>query len=133
MATELAVQDDAASTNLVWRTLRIVFGAVPIVAGLDKFTDLLVDWSKYLAPFIAHAVPPRGFMMVVGVIEIVAGAGVLFTRWTKLFAIIVGFWLIGIALDLVIAGYYDIAVRDVVMAISAFCLASLTAPSRQRA
>jgi len=78
-------------------------------------------------------VPPHGFMMLVGVIEIVAGIGVLFTPWTKLFAWIVGIWLIGIALDLLIAGYYDIAVRDVVMAISAFCLARLTAPVTDRA
>jgi hypothetical protein len=72
-------------------------------------------------------------MMLVGVIEIVAGIGVLFTPWTKVFAWIVGIWLIGIALDLLIAGFYDIAVRDVVMAISAFCLARLTAPATEAA
>jgi uncharacterized membrane protein YphA (DoxX/SURF4 family) len=115
-------------TEAVWSTLRIVFGVIPIVAGLDKFTNLLVDWSKYLAPFIAHMVPARGFMMAVGVIEIVAGLFVLFSPWTKIFATIVGLWLLGIALDLVIAGFYDIAVRDVAMAVSAFCLARLTAP-----
>lgn len=116
----------------VQSTLKIVFGVVPIVAGLDKFTNLLVDWSKYLAPFIAHAVPAHGFMLVVGVIEIVAGIGVLFTPWTKIFAVIVGLWLLGISLDLIIAGYYDIAVRDIVMAITAFCLARLTAPAARR-
>jgi len=124
---------DSNITDTVWLTLRLVFGLVPIVAGLDKFTNLLVDWSKYLAPFMAQMVPPHGFMMLVGVIEIVAGIGVLFTPWTKVFAWIVGIWLIGIALDLLIAGYYDIAVRDVVMAISAFCLARLTAPVTERA
>jgi len=125
-----ATSNDASpAAAVVQRTLKIVFGLVPIVAGLDKFTDLLVDWQKYLAPFIAHAVPPRGFMLVVGVIEIVAGIGVLFTPWTKIFATIVGLWLLGISLDLIIAGYYDIAVRDIVMAITAFCLARLTAPA----
>ena len=128
---------ESTITDTVWRTLRLVFGLVPIVAGLDKFTNLLVDWSKYLAPFIAHMVPPHGFMMLVGVIEIVAGIGVLFTPWTKLFAWIVGIWLIGIALDLLIAGYYDIAVRDVVMAVGAFTLGRLsevraTAPEAER-
>lgn len=122
---------DSRITDTVWMTLRLVFGLVPIVAGLDKFTNLLVDWSKYLAPFLAHIVPPHTFMILVGVIEIVAGIGVLFTPWTKVFASIVGIWLIGIALDLLIAGYYDIAVRDVVMALSAFCLARLTAPATQ--
>jgi uncharacterized membrane protein YphA (DoxX/SURF4 family) len=123
---------DAKVTDTVWVTLRLVFGLVPIVAGLDKFTNLLVDWSKYLAPFIAHMVPAHAFMIVVGIIEIVAGIGVLFTPWTRIFAAIVGIWLIGIALNLLIAGFYDIAVRDVVMAISAFCLARLTAPAAER-
>ena len=73
--------------------------------------------------------PAHGFMIVVGIIEIVAGLGVLASPWKKAFAIIVGIWLSGIAVDLLIAGFYDIAVRDVVMAISAFCLARLTAPA----
>ena len=98
---------------------------VPIVAGLDKFTNLLVDWSKYLAPFIAHAGPPHGFMMLVGIIEIIAGIGVLFTPWTKIFAWIVSVWLVGIALDLLIGGYYDIAVRDFGLSLGALALARL--------
>lgn len=128
-----------SARGVVWSTLRIVFGLVPIVAGLDKFTNLLTAWERYLAPAIAHLIPmtPSAFMHVVGVIEIVAGIGVLFTPWTRLFAWIVGLWLLGIALNLVIAGYYDIAVRDVVMAIASFCLARLTVPHpaaiRQRA
>lgn len=122
---------DAGGGATVWRTLRLVFGLVPIVAGLDKFTDLLVQWDKYLAPAVAKLLPlsPRAFMHVVGVIEIAAGVGVLLTPWTRLFAWIVGLWLIGIALDLVLGGFYDIAVRDTVMAIAAFCLARLTARS----
>ena len=100
---------------------------------LDKFTNLLVDWQKYLAPPFAHIVPAHAFMLAVGIIEIVAGIGVLFTPWTKVFATIVGLWLLGIAVDLVIAGYYDIAVRDAVMAVSSFCLARLTAPATQEA
>ena len=132
MNAPVAIQDSRA-TEVVWRTMRVVFGIVPIVAGLDKFTNLLVHWEKYLAPFIASMVPAHGFMLLVGVIEIVAGIGVLFTPWTKIFATIVGIWLIGIALDLLIAGFYDIAVRDVVMAVSAFCLARLTAPATQPA
>ncbi|HEY5677044.1 MAG TPA: hypothetical protein VIR81_09670, partial [Myxococcales bacterium] len=67
----------------------------------------------------------------VGINEISAGIGVLFTPWTKAFATIVGLWLLGIAVDLVIGGFYDIAVRDAVMAVSSFCLARLTAPATQ--
>ena len=113
----------------VYRTLKLVFGIVPIVAGLDKFTNLLVDWSKYIAPAFASMLPFSGrtFMYIVGVIEIVAGLGVLATRWTRTFAIIVGIWLLCIAVDLLLGRFYDIAVRDVVMAISAFCLARLAA------
>jgi uncharacterized membrane protein YphA (DoxX/SURF4 family) len=122
---------DARTADAVWRTLRVVFGVVPIVAGLDKFTNLLVDWQKYLAPQFAHIVPAHAFMLAVGIIEIVAGIGVLLTPWTKAFATIVGLWLLGIAVDLVIAGYYDIAVRDTVMAVSSFCLARLTVPATE--
>src|SRR5438067_9440993 len=132
-SAEVRIDDRAAAT--VYRTLKIVFGLVPIVAGLDKFTNLLVHWDRYLAPAIANVIPmkPSSFMHVVGIIEIVAGIGVLLTPWTRVFAWIVGLWLIGIALDLVLAGYYDIAVRDLVMAISAFCLARLTAAAPSRA
>ena len=126
------VHSDAAGVEGIWWTLRIMFGVVPIVAGLDKFTNLLVHWDKYLAPFIPHVIGlrPQSLMYVVGVIEIVAGLLMLFTRWTKVWAWVVALWLWGIAIDLIIAGYYDVAVRDIVMGISSFCLARLTAPVR---
>ena len=124
--TGTAAADTARS---VYSTLKLVFGIVPIVAGLDKFTDILVDWTKYIAPAFASMLPFSGrtFMYIVGVIEIVAGLGVLATRWTRTFAVIVGIWLLCIAVDLLLGRFYDIAVRDVVMAISAFCLARLAA------
>ena len=126
---------EATTTRSVYATLKLVFGIVPIVAGLDKFTNLLVDWSKYIAPAIASMLPFSGrtFMYIVGIIEIVAGLGVLATRWTRAFATIVGIWLLCIAVNLLLARFYDIAVRDVVMAVSAFCLARLAAvvPSRE--
>ena len=135
MAEVQAVSIESSAADVVRRTMKIVFGLVPIVAGLDKFTNVLVHWDKYLAPAFAKMIPmrPTSFMYVVGIIEIVAGIGVLLTPWTRVFAWIVGLWLIGIALDLVLAGYYDIAVRDLVMAISAFCLARLTAAAPSRA
>lgn len=124
---------DARAADSIWLTLRVVYGVVPIVAGLDKFTNILVDWQKYLAPPFAHIVPPHGFMLAVGIIEIIAGIGVLFTPWTRLFAGIVAIWLVGIAINLLIAGYYDIAVRDLAMAVGSFCLARLTAPATESA
>lgn len=112
---------DAAERKVIdsiWWTLRLSFGLVPLLAGLDKFLNLLTDWPKYVAPALAHALPvtPQHFMYVVGVIEIVAGLAVLLTPWTKVFAYVVAAWLTGIALNLVLGGFFDIAVRDLVMA-----------------
>ena len=121
-------RSDALVHSVGW-TLKIVFGVVPIVAGLDKFFNLLVAWEKYLARPFASILPmsPSGFMHLVGIIEIVAGIGVLFTPWTRLFAWIVAIWLWCIAINLIVGGFYDIAVRDIVMGISSVCLARLTA------
>jgi uncharacterized membrane protein YphA (DoxX/SURF4 family) len=128
MAEAAQISSERDLAHSVWLTLRIVFGVVPIVAGLDKFFDLLVVWDKYLARPFASIIPmsPHGFMHLVGIIEIVAGVGVLFTPWTKLFAWIVAIWLWCISINLVAGGFYDIAVRDIVMGISSMCLARLT-------
>jgi hypothetical protein len=99
---------------------------LPILAGLDKFMHLLTDWNKYLAPVVTDVIPvsPGTFMNVVGVIEIIAGI-IVFVK-PKLGSIIVGIWLIAIAINLLLTGqYFDIAVRDVIMAIGAFCLYTL--------
>jgi uncharacterized membrane protein YphA (DoxX/SURF4 family) len=134
MSEAIDTAAESRSARTTWSTLRIVFAVVPIVAGLDKFTNLLVQWDKYIAPIFASMLPFSGrtFMYIVGIIEIVAGIGVL-TRWTRGFAMIVGIWLLCIATDLLLGGFYDIAVRDVVMAISAFCLARLSAAVRSPA
>ncbi len=100
---------------------------MPIVAGADKFMHLLTDWEKYLAPVVTDILPfqPHTFMLLVGVIEIIAGIIVLVKP--KLGGLIVGLWLMGIALNLLLTGqYYDIAVRDAVMAIGAFSLSMLS-------
>ena len=114
--------------NSVWWLLRIVFGVVPIVAGLDKFAGLLADWEAYLSPLARDLLPVAAptFMKVVGVIEIAAGALVL-SRFTRLGAYVVAAWLVAIAFQLATHGrYFDIAVRDLVMAASAFGLARLS-------
>lgn len=104
--------------------LRITYGIVPIVAGLDKFTHLLTDWDKYLAPAIARLLPfnPHTFMLMVGVIEVIAGVIVLVRP--RIGGYIVMAWLIGIAINLLVGGQYlDVAVRDLVMAVGAYTLA----------
>ena len=112
--------------NRATQTLRITYGLLPILAGLDKFMNLLTNWDKYLAPVVTDVIPmsPRAFMNIVGVIEIIAGI-LVFVK-PKIGSLIVGLWLIGIAINLLLTGqYFDIAVRDIVMAIGAFCLYTL--------
>ena len=123
-----------APTNTAWWALRLTYGLVPIVAGLDKFTNLLTDWAQYLSPVAMQAIPVSAttFMYVVGVIEIIAGLLVLTPRLMRIGAYVVSAWLLAIAVNLVLARFYDIAVRDVVMAIGAFALAKLS-ESRQHA
>jgi hypothetical protein len=107
--------------------LKLTYGLVPIVAGADKFTNLLTNWSLYLHPSIASMLPfsDHAFMMIVGVIEICAGALVLVK--TKLGAYIVSAWLVLIALTLLASGkFLDVAVRDLVMAIGAYSLVKIT-------
>lgn len=113
--------------TLSWLLLKLVFGLVPIVAGLDKFTNLLVDWTQYASPLVGVLPISAGsLMMIVGVIEIAAGILVL-SRYTRVGAYVVSAWLVAIALNLVTTGkYFDVAVRDLVMAAGAFVLAKLT-------
>jgi uncharacterized membrane protein YphA (DoxX/SURF4 family) len=116
-------QTELTQADKVHSILRWTFGLVPIAAGADKFTHLLTDWNQYLAPQIANILPfPAGtFMTLVGIIEIIAGIIVLVKP--RIGGLIVSLWLVGIALNLLISGqYFDIAVRDIVMAIAAFCL-----------
>jgi uncharacterized membrane protein YphA (DoxX/SURF4 family) len=122
----------STTVDRVSSVLRLTYGLVPIVAGADKFTHYLVNWDQYLAPQIANILPfaPATFMMIVGVIEIVAGLLVLIKP--RVGSMIVGLWLLGIAFNLVLSGqYYDIAVRDIVMAIGAFSLFALAGRVRE--
>lgn len=115
-----------SNVQLVKNVLKYTFGLVPIVAGLDKFTNILTDWSQYLSDGIVGIIPFESstFMMIVGVIEIVAG--ILVLTKTRIGAYIVSAWLTAIALTLIFSlSYLDVAVRDLTMAISAFCLAKL--------
>ena len=112
-----------SNTEKVTSILKWTYGLVPIVAGADKFTHLLTNWDQYLVPIVTDVIPvqPHTFMSIVGVIEIVAGIIVL-TR-PKAGSLVVGCWLCGIAINLLLTGqYFDVAVRDIVMAIGAFCL-----------
>ena len=111
-----------------WWALRVTLGAAAFFAGLDKFFNLLADWPGYLSPLAAHMLPmsPSSFMHIIGVVEMAVG-GVILAGYTTVGGYVAAIWLIGIAINLGTTGrYFDIAVRDVAMAIAAFTLARLT-------
>ena len=115
--------------NTTWWALRVLFAFVPIAAGLDKFFNLLTDWTAYLNPLATKLIPVSAatFMHIVGVVEIAAGILVL-SRFTRTGAYVVTIWLVAIALNLLTMGkFLDIAVRDLGLSVAAFSLAQLTA------
>jgi hypothetical protein len=107
-------------------TLRAGFVVAPILFGLDKFTNLLADWTTYLAPAIDRLVPgsASGAMLAVGVVEIVAGLVVAVRP--KVGGYLVAAWLAGIIGNLLLLGdHYDIALRDFGLLLAALALARL--------
>lgn len=106
--------------------LRTLFTVAPIAFGLDKFLGLLTDWDQYLAPWIDNLVPGTAHhaMLAVGVIEIVAGIAVAVVP--RFGALLVAGWLAGIIVNLLSMGeYFDIALRDFGLMLSALALAAL--------
>ncbi|HEV8629362.1 MAG TPA: hypothetical protein VGV61_03525 [Thermoanaerobaculia bacterium] len=117
---------DGPTLRSLYLPLRLTYGLVPLLAGLDKFFGFLADWPHYLAPALAGLLPfsTATFFAIVGVVEMAVGVLVL-TRWPRLGAFLAMGWLVLIAFDLVLAGFYDIAVRDLAMAVGAYTLARL--------
>jgi uncharacterized membrane protein YphA (DoxX/SURF4 family) len=113
-------------TYQAFLTLRVGFTVLPIVMGIDKFFNNLVNWEQYLAHWIANISPfsATGTMHVVGIIEI--AAGVLVALKPRYFAYLVAAWLCGIIVDLLTySGYYDVALRDFGLLLGAVTLARL--------
>jgi uncharacterized membrane protein YphA (DoxX/SURF4 family) len=114
--------------NSAWWALRIGLGVGPFLAGLDKFFNILTDWKMYLSPTVEGLLPISGtaFMHMVGVIEMIVGLAIL-TRWTRLGSYVAAVWLVAIAANLITTGmFFDLAVRDIEIAIAAYTLARLT-------
>ena len=110
-----------------YQILHLAFTVAPIVAGLDKFFNVLVNWEQYLPPFVNDLTGGQGhyLMLAVGVIEIIAGLGVAFKP--KIFAYVVAAWLLLIIANLLlIPGYFDVALRDFGLALAALALARLS-------
>ena len=122
---EVKLRDPAYQAFL---TLWIGFTVAPILFGLDKFFDVLVDWQIYLAPELSDLLPGNAhqIMLVVGAVEILAGLLVL--AWPRLGAPVVTAWLAGIIVNLLLqADYYDVALRDFGLLLGALALARLAA------
>ena len=129
-----------ARLNTPWLALRYGIGLTATFAGFDKFLNLLADWGAYVSPMAAQLLPVSipTFMGIVGVIEIAVGVAIL-AGWTRIGAYVASAWLLAIAGNLVLAGFLDVAVRDIVMSVAAFTLARFAevreeaeAPARER-
>lgn len=115
-----------APARQAYRLLQLVFVVAPVVAGIDKFFDKLVHWDQYVAPIVSSIVGghAHALMLVAGVVEIIAGIGVAVKP--RIFSYIVAAWLSGIVVNLLLCGtYFDIALRDFGLALSALALGRL--------
>ncbi len=112
----------------VWWALRVGLGLGAFLAGLDKFFNILTDWGMYLSPLAERLLPVSGpvFMRVVGVIEMAVGLLIL-AGFARFGGYVLMGWLVGIAINLVSTGmFFDLAMRDVEIALAAYALARLT-------
>jgi hypothetical protein len=122
-----SVNSNSSQSLQAYEILHTGYVIAPLVAGLDKFTNRLVNWEQYLAPELPArlGMTPRSFMRIVGAIEMAAGIGVALKP--KVFGYVVSAWLFGIVGDLGVRGrYYDIALRDVGLALGALALGRLS-------
>jgi hypothetical protein len=117
-----------------FRILQFGFVVAPIVAGLDKFFHILTDWDKYVAPVVTDTlgIESHSFMMIVGVIEIVAG--IVVAVRPRIGGYIVAAWLLGIIVNLLlVGGYLDVALRDLGLLLAALALARMAEAKPQAA
>ena len=114
-------------TYQAYQLLHVGFVVAPVFAGMDKFVHLLVNWDQYLAPTVTSflPIPAHSFMLLVGIVEVIAGLIVAFMP--RIGGYIVAFWLWAIIVNLLlIPGYYDIALRDFGLSLGALALARLS-------
>jgi uncharacterized membrane protein YphA (DoxX/SURF4 family) len=131
--TKIPVKYESSYSEHAYMLLKIAFVFAPILAGADKFFNILTQWTDYLAPVFPQMlnVSPETFMYGVGIVEIVAGIGVLLKP--KIFAYVVSAWMVGIIINLFVLGsYYDVALRDLGLSIGAFALGQLAVPHEHR-
>lgn len=111
-----------------WLSLRIGLGLMALLAGFDKFFNLLTTWTMYVSPRTEQllSVPADVLMQAVGLVEVAMGVAIL-GAWTRMGAYVASAWLTAVAVNLASTGmFYDLAVRDLILALSAYTLARLT-------
>jgi hypothetical protein len=127
MATAAGIEPDSKLARQACLILRVAFTIVPIVAGIDQFTDILTNWDMYLAPLATRIlpIPAHTIMMIAGVAEIIAGLIVAFAP--RIGGWIVAIWLWSIMVNLLVAGgFYDNVLRDFGLSLGAIALARLS-------
>jgi hypothetical protein len=124
MTTTTVPSTGVAPSVTAFRILRLGFTVAPILFGLDKFFNIMTDWTEFLPDFVTDVVSGSVVMGIVGVIEIAAGIGVWLRP--KIFAFVVAAWLGLIIVTLIIAGdFWDIALRDFGLLLGALALGQL--------
>jgi len=128
MAAETAAVRITSPSYQAYQILHVAFTVAPIIAGADKFFHFLVDWDMYLSPVVTRmlGISAHTFMLGVGAIEVIAG--LLVALMPRIGGYVVGLWLCGIIVNLLSMGaYFDVALRDLGLALGAFALARLSA------
>ena len=108
------------------QAMRLAIGLMATLAGIDKFFNILTDWGSYVSPLAVQLLPfsTDVFMSIVGVVEVAVGISIL-TALPVVGAYVASLWLLLVAVNLTLGGYFDVAVRDVVLSIASFTLARL--------
>jgi hypothetical protein len=110
----------------VWNLSKWVYGLIPVLIGLDKFSFFIVNWNIYVSPFAASMIPITYLVPIVGIIEIVAGLLIL-THWQRFGAFLVAAWIGIVIVNLLLTGtFYDIALRDTAIAFGYIVFGMLT-------
>jgi len=133
LAATAAARDTVTPSHQAYRILQVGFTVAPILAGVDKFFNVLADWDKYLPNVVNNLVGGHGhaLMLVVGVIEVAAGIGVALKP--RVFSYVVAAWLGAIIINLLlIPGYFDVALRDFGLLLGALALGRLSAEYSKR-
>ena len=126
MTTHLApegTRQHSRATHQAFLLLRTIFTIAPIIFGIDKFTNVLTDWTHYLAPIATDIVPvsPEVFMYGVGIVEI--AAGILVALRPRIGSLVIVAWLAGIIVNLLLLpGFFDVGLRDFGLLVAALAL-----------